>query len=68
MGVLTFFAHRLLDWVIGGRIATIIALMIAVMIYAVMILKLDTFTEEELYAMPKGGLIVRTGKKLKLIK
>lgn len=68
MGVITFFMHRLFDWIIGGRIATVIALMIAVVIYGVMILKLDTFTEDELYALPKGGFIVRYGKKLKLIK
>lgn len=67
MGIVTFGFYQLFNFLIGGRIATICAILIAVMIYGVCILKIGTFTEEELYAMPKGALIVRTGKKLHLI-
>ncbi|MDD2979222.1 MAG: polysaccharide biosynthesis protein [Hespellia sp.] len=67
MGVVTYAFHLLLDIFMGGRIATVFSLLVAVMVYAVSILKLGGLTEVELLSMPKGTLLVRYCKKLHLL-
>ena len=67
MGAVTFVFHKLFDLIIGGRIATVLALLVAVAVYAVCVLKIGAFTEEELLAMPKGSSIVNLAKKFRLI-
>ena len=49
-------------------IAMFVAVFVAIIFYAVAILKAGGYTEEELLNMPKGGLIVRFAKKFRLIK
>ncbi len=67
MGAVTFVFHKLFDLIIGGRIATVLALLVAVAVYAVCVLKIGAFTEGELLAMPKGSSIVNLAKKFRLI-
>lgn len=60
MGLVTWGAFNLLyDFMDGSRLATVIAILIAVVVYAVMIFATKTITKEELANMPKGGKIVK---------
>lgn len=68
MGVAGFLVHLILDLFIGGRIATIIALLVAVVVYGAALLMLGGLTKEEILNMPKGRLIVNVCKKLHLLK
>lgn len=60
MGIVTWgvfnILYNLLD---GSRLATLIAIMIAVVVYAVMIFATKTITKEELATMPKGNKLVK---------
>lgn len=67
MGVVTYGGYLALDVLIGGKIATILAIFIAMVTYAVSILKLGGLSEEELLGMPKGNQIVYICKKFHLI-
>jgi len=68
MGVVTFIAYLLLDVTIGGYAATIIAVLIAVVVYGISLLMLGGITEDEVLAMPKGATIARLLKRMHLLK
>lgn len=68
MGVAAYGTHFALDILIGGRIATLVAILVAVAVYAVCLLKLGGLTEDEILAMPKGATLLQLLKKLRLIK
>ena len=68
MGVVAYAVHLVLDLLIGGRvIPTVIAILIAVMVYAVLILKLGAMSEEDILALPMGARILRGCRKLRLM-
>lgn len=52
---------------IGFAICLAVAVPVGVLIYFLVILKLKVFTEEELRNVPKGGLILKFAKKLKIL-
>ena len=57
-----------LDTLIGGRvIPTVIAILIAIVIYVVLILKLGAMSEEDILALPMGARILRGCRKIRLI-
>ena len=58
MTILAWAVHFVLDTFIGGRIATLIALIVAVAVYAVVLLKMGGMSEKELLGLPKGHQIV----------
>lgn len=62
-----YFSHLLLDNLIGGRIATILAIIVAVAIYVIALLILRTFTASEVKFLPKGEKIVKVLEKYNLI-
>lgn len=69
MGVVAFLVYQgcyLLTKI--NILALAIAVVIAVMIYFVLVIKLGAVTEEELIAMPKGRLLLRMAKKFRLMK
>lgn len=68
MGTVAYGTHFALDYTIGGRIPTIAAILVAVLVYAVGLLKLGGLEEEEILAMPKGATMLHLLKKLHLIK
>lgn len=68
MGGAAFLIHLVLDIFIGGRIPTLLALMAAVIIYAVSLLKFGGLTEDELLEMPKGATMIGICRKLHLLK
>ena len=67
MAIISFIVHFVLDIFIGGRIATLLALIVAVLVYAVSLLKLGGLTEDEILDMPKGATILTVCRKLKLL-
>ena len=68
MTILAWAVHFVLDTFIGGRIATLIALIVAVAVYAVVLLKMGGMSEKELLGLPKGHQIVIVCKKCHLLK
>lgn len=68
MGILTLVIHLLFELFAGEKIATVIALLAAVITYGVSLVLLGGVTEEEMQDMPKGRKLVSICKKLHLIK
>lgn len=68
MGVASYLVYLGLDKLTGNNtISIIIALIVAVAVYGILLLVLKEFTEEELFSLPKGYLIVGIAQKLHLI-
>ena len=57
MTVCLLFAYNILNSIIGGRIAIILALSVAVMIYALAVIILKILNREEIYMLPAGEKI-----------
>lgn len=68
MGVMALITHLLCELFIGDKIATVAALLMAVIVYVIALLALGGINEEELKAFPKGTLLVKVFKKLHLLK
>jgi stage V sporulation protein B len=67
MGVVAWVAYKLLYHLLGSNaIAAIVAVLLAVVVYAVMIIKTKAITRDELVGMPKGTKIVKICDKLRL--
>ena len=67
MGVVTYAVHLILDILIGGRFATIISILIAVLVYAVSVLKLGVLSVDDILALPQGNKILRLCRRLHLL-
>lgn len=67
MGAAAFLVQFVLDIFIGGRIATLAALIVAVVVYAISLLKLGGLSEDELLSMPKGATIISICRKFNLL-
>lgn len=68
MGAIALVTHLLFELFVGDKIATIVAILVAVAVYAVVLVLLGGITEEELKSFPKGHLIVKILKKVHLLK
>ena len=68
MGVVTLAVHLLFEVFIGARIATVLVLPIAMLVYGISMILLGGITEAELYDMPKGTLLVRACHKVRLFR
>ncbi len=66
MGICSYFCYVTLSGIIAGKLATIIAIAIAIIIYALAIVALKVFSEEEIQMMPAGNKIHKVLKKLKI--
>lgn len=66
MGICSYFCYVTLLGIIAGKMATIIAIAIAVIVYALAIATLKVFSEEEVLLMPAGNKIHKVLKKLKI--
>ena len=62
-----FFTNLLLSHVLNGRIATIISILVAVIVYVIALLIMRTFTETEIKFLPKGEKIAKVLEKCRLI-
>lgn len=61
-------SYRLFDAVIGGRTATLGAIVAAVVVYGAVLLLIKGISREDLELLPKGGKIARIMEKAHLIK
>ena len=68
MGGAAFVIYFLCNLVISQNVAVIIALIVAVLIYAVSLLKLGGLSSEEILALPKGSTLLSLFRKLYLVK
>ena len=68
MGVVTFGVQKLFDTLIGGRVIPVcISLLVAIVVYAVVLLKIGTLSEDDILDLPMGGRILRYVKKFHLL-
>ena len=68
MGVVTYAVHLVLDLVIGGRfIVTAISIIVAVAVYAVVVLRIGTLSEQDIKDLPMGVRLLRYCKKFHLL-
>src|SRR5699024_6649336 len=67
MALADWLAYTPLAALMGGKPAVVVCLALAVLIYGFFVLFLRGITEEELRAFPKGHVLVKALKKLKLM-
>ena len=68
MGVVTYFVYKGIYFVIHiNAIAALVSIIVAVCVYAVVLLRLHGLTEEELYSFPKGTVIIRYLRRFHLL-
>lgn len=68
MGIVTYVVHMVLSLIFTGRYAaTLVSVLIAVVVYAVSILKLGTLTEHEIRDLPQGYKLLRLCRRLNLL-
>lgn len=69
MGFIAFFTHKFgMKLFASNTVWTFVAMLVAVGVYALLIIALRVVSEEDLMGMPKGRTIVRILKKVKLLK
>ena len=68
MGIVALVVHLLSELFIGTQIATLITIPIAIVVYGVSLILLGGVSEAELDEMPKGALLVKVCRKLRLFK
>ena len=66
MGICSYFIYFNLLGIISHKLATIVAIVIAVIIYALAIIALKIFKKEEILMMPAGDKICKLLEKLKI--
>lgn len=66
MGICSYFVYLTLKGIIIERLATIIAILVAVVIYILAVLVLKIFTKEEFKMMPAGDKIAKILEKIKI--
>lgn len=66
MGICSYFVFNILNGIIVEKMATIIAMIVAVLIYGLAIIALKIFTKEEIYMLPCGTKIYEILEKFKI--
>lgn len=66
MGICSYFVYLTLSGIIAAKLATIVAILFAVVIYALAIIALKVFSKEEMLIMPYGDKLVKIFEKLKI--
>ena len=66
MGICSYFTYLALRGIIIERLATIIAIVVAVIIYVLAVIVLKIFTKEEFKMMTAGDKIVKILEKIKI--
>lgn len=67
MALAVWLLHTPLENLMGNKPATVVCLVLAVLIYGFFVLFLHGITEEEMRAFPKGYLLVKVLKKIRLM-
>ena len=66
MGVCSYYIYILLSGIIVEKLATIVAIIAAVIIYILAIFALKVFSKEEILTLPMGNKICKVLEKLKI--
>ena len=66
MGICSYFIYTTLSGIIIQNLATIIAIISAVIIYGISIIALKVFSKEELLMLPSGNKLCKILEKLKI--
>lgn len=66
MGICSYFSYLMLLGIIAQKLATIIAIIIAIIVYALAIIALKVFSKEEIEMLPGGNKICKVLEKLKI--
>lgn len=66
MGICSYFIYSALSGIIIEKLATIVAIVSAVIIYAMAVVVLRIFSREEMQMMPAGNKICKILEKLKI--
>lgn len=66
MGVCSYFIYLTLNGIIAERLATIIAIVVAVLIYGISVIALKIFSKEEMLMIPYGSKIYKILEKIKI--
>jgi stage V sporulation protein B len=66
MGVCSYTMFFILNRIIPGNKATIIAIIFAVIIYLLAVATLKIYSKEDIYMLPKGQKIYRILEKMKI--
>ena len=66
MAICSYFIYQILSGIIAEKLATILAIVFAVVIYGLSIVVLKVFTKEEVQMMPAGDKIYKILAKLKI--
>ena len=66
MGICSYFIYSLLSGIIAVKMATILAIVSAVIIYALAVIVLKVFTKKEINMLPGGNKICSILEKLKI--
>ena len=66
MGICSYFVYLSLLGIISYKLATIVAIVVAVVIYALAIIVLKVFNKEEILRVPMGNKICAVLEKLKI--
>ena len=68
MGVIAFVIQVAFANIMPEKVATIISVLVAVLVYSLALLLLGGLTESEILAMPKGRKVVNVLKKFHLLR
>lgn len=66
MGICSYFIYSILLGIITSKLATIVAIVFAVIIYALAVIALRVFNKEEILLMPGGEKIYKVLEKSKI--
>ena len=66
MGICSYFIYSILSGIIAVKLATIVAIVSAIILYALAIIALKVFSKEELLMLPYGNKFCKVLEKLKI--
>lgn len=67
MGLAAYGVYNLCHLAVGNAISCLAAILVAIVVYGVVLIKLRGITERELYAIPKSAILVGVLKKCRLL-
>ena len=66
MAICSYTLYLLMNRIISGNLATLIAMIFAVIIYLAAVVALKIYNKEDIYMLPKGEKIYKFLEKLKI--
>ena len=66
MGICSYFTYLNIYGIIGMKLATIVSILVAAIIYVISVMVLKIFTKEEILMLPTGNKVYKLLEKLKI--